>query len=220
MKKIKKYVQFMACIVLFTLLVGMNLYGLVNCNGAGQGYEGPGRSLTTENSAIDGYIIDAAGFYFAAKSDIEGFLRSIELQDSQGLDYKGLNILLARAMANMKAAIAAYEALIREAENTPYNDDVQVKLKTFDYVGFMSFFRLNPFIFEEAAICLKKGDITGVFKKNHSRLVHILELLQVIYGQTSLDKLPGLSIIWQLNEECCEASMFGSYVVRIFTAIR
>jgi len=220
MKKIKKYVLLMVCFGLFTLLVGMNLYGLVNCNGAGQGYEGPGRSLTTENSAIDGYIIDAAGFYFAVKSDIEGFLKSIELQDSQGLDYKGLNIVLDRAIANMKAAIVTYETLIREAENTPYNENVQAILKTFDYGAFMAFYRLNPFVFEDAAICLKKGDITGVFKKCHAHLVHILELLQVIYSQTSLNKLPGLHIIWQLNETCCEASMFGSYVARIFAAIR
>lgn len=197
----------------------MNMSAYVNCNGAGGGYEPPGRSLTITNSTIDSYIIESAGFYFAAKLDVEAFLRSIELQDSQGIDYKGLNIVLNRAIANMKAAIAAYETLIREAENTPYNEAVQLKLKTFDYVGFMSFYRLNPIVFEDAAVCLKKGDITGVFKKNHARLVHILELLQVIYNQTSLNKLPGLSIIWQLNEECCEASLFGSYVARVFNAL-
>jgi hypothetical protein len=220
MKKFKKYVLVMAIINLFTLLVDMNMYALVNCNGAGQGYEGPGRSLTSENSTIDGYLIEGAGLYFAAKLDIEAFLRSIELQDSQGLDYKGLNIVLDRAIANLKTAIAAYETLIREAEITPYNENVQAKLKTFDYSAFMSFYRLNPFVFEDAAICLKKGDITCIFKKNHARFVHILESLRAISGQTVLNNLPGLPLIWQLNETCSEASMFGSYVARIFAAIR
>ncbi len=219
MKKLKKYVLFMMCIGLFTLLVKMNMYAVIDCNGAGQGYEGPGRSLTIENNTIAGYIIEGAGFYLAAKSDVETFLRLIELKDSQGSDYKALNVVVDRAITNMKTAIDMYEKLISEAENTPYNEDVQAKLKAFDYWAFFNLYRLNPYVFYEVANLLNKGDITGIFKKNHNKLVHILELLQAISSQTSLNKLPGLSIIWQLNEACCEASMFGSYVARIFAAI-
>lgn len=220
MKKFKNYVLVMVCIVLFTIVTPTKIYSLIDCNGSGQGYEGTGKGLTNENNTIANYITRGAGYYLAAKSDIETILKLIELQNIKGLDYKGLNVVIESALTNIKSAMDSYKKVIAEAETIPYNEDVQAKLKSFDYCSFMAINRLNPYIFEEVSNFLQKGDITGVFKKSHANIVHIFDLLQVISNQASLNKLPDVSIFWQLNESLCESSMFGSYVARVFASLR
>lgn len=217
MTKIKKQISFNCAIVLLSIVFNFKLYSLVCFNGAGSGYEGVGKSITT--NSIEVYIIDGAGFYLAAKTDIDKLLRSIELQDSQGLDFKVLNVVVDSAIANMKAAFGIYETLILEASNTPYNVEVQFRLKTFDYTSFMLSNGLNKSTFNAVSGFLKYGDITGCFKRTQSDMKNILAMLQIIKESTTLNRLPDISIIWRLNESCSELSLFGSYVARVFSAI-
>ncbi|MCX6579803.1 MAG: hypothetical protein NT166_06425 [Candidatus Aminicenantes bacterium] len=217
MKKIKTQVYLKWVIALIFLVVNFNLYSYICLNGGGRGYVDGGDSIA--NNTIEAYIIDGAGFYLAAKADIETLLNLIELKDSQGLGYKGLNVVEDNAVAKLKNAIAMYEKLIKEAESTPYNEDVQAKLKAIDYEIFMLSNGLNKVVFDAVSGFLKDGDITGCFKKIQADMKNILGMLQTINGETTLNRLPDLSIIWRLNETCCETSLFGSYVARVFNAL-
>jgi len=218
MKKIKNQKWLKWAIALILLIVNFNLFSLIWCNGGGRGYEGIGNSLA--GISIESYIVDGAGFYLAAKLDIEEILRMIELKDIQGLDYKNLNAVVDNAIANMKTAIGTYESLIQEASNTPYNEEIQKKLKTFDYTSFMLSNGLNKSTFGTVSGFLKNGDITGCFKKTYADMKNILAMLQIIKGATALNRLPDLSVTWRLNESCCEISLFGSYFARVFSAIQ
>jgi len=218
MKKIKNQKFFKWAIVLILLIVNFKLYSYICLNGGGRGYDPVGESITSINT-IESYIIDGSSSYLAAKLDVETFLRLIEMKDIQGLEYKELNAVVDRAIANMKTAVGIYEVLIQEATNTPYNVDVQTRLKTFDYTAFMFSNGLNKIVFGTVSGFLKYGDITGCFKRTQSDMKNILAMLQTIKGATALNRLPDLSIIWRLNESCCEVSLFGSYVARVFDAL-
>ncbi|MDQ1352191.1 MAG: hypothetical protein QG657_2497, partial [Acidobacteriota bacterium] len=146
--------------------------------------------------------------------------RFIEMKDIQGLEFNELNAVVDSAIANMKSAIGAYELLIREAVNTPYNVEVQTRLKSFDYAGFMLANGLNKSTFGAVSGFLKNGDITGCFEKTYADIKNIQALLQTIKGATALNRLPDISIFWRLNETCGETSLFGSYVARVFSAIQ
>jgi hypothetical protein len=218
MKKIKNQKCLMGAIALILFVFNINLYSLICSNGSGRGYEGVGNSVT--GSSIESYIVDGAGFYLNAKLDIETILRLIELKDIQGLDYKILNMVVDSAISDIKTAIGTYDVLIQEASNTPYDEEIQKKLITFDYSSFMLLNGLNKTTFSAVSGFLKYGDITGSFKKTHLDMKNILAMLQTIKGATALNRLPDLSIIWRLNESCCEVSLFGSYVARVFSAIQ
>jgi len=220
MKKITNQMCLMWAMVFILIVANINLYSYVWLNGGGRGYVPPGGDSITTSNTIETYIINGANSYLAAKLDIETFLRLIEMKDIQGLEYKELNALLDNAITDMKTTISIYEALIQTASNTPYDEEVQTRLKTFDYTSFMLSNGLNKSIFGTVSGFLKNGDITGCFKKTYADMKNILAILQIIKGATTLDKLPELAIFWRLNETCCETSLFGSYFARVFSAIQ
>lgn len=205
------------CIVLFQ----MNAYSFINFNGAGNGYENPLKGTVLMNNTIENYIAESAGYYLNAGSNIHTLLYMVEMQDVRtgGLDFAAVNKAVDNAVVYMNRTRETFEKLIREAEKTPYNETVQVRLKAFDYDSFAETNYLNKTIFAAAKNFLKIGDITGTFKKAHSEFTGILKLLQTIKVDTKQGHLPGVDIFWQLNEKFSTESLFGSYVARIFTEI-
>jgi len=51
------------------------------------------------------------------------------------------------ALANIQSTIGTYEALIKQAESTPYNNSVISKLAAFDYAGYAKTYGLNTLTF-------------------------------------------------------------------------
>ncbi|MCX6579804.1 MAG: hypothetical protein NT166_06430 [Candidatus Aminicenantes bacterium] len=219
MKNIKKYVLFIVYIGLLILLMDVNAYSYIKSNGAGRGYEGSGDSVESINVSIEPLIIQGAGYYFAASSNIATLLKLVELRDVQGLDFNVLNNEIDNAIGNMKNAIQTYENLVKEAEVTPYNETVQTKLKNFKYEAYMISNGLNKDVFDEVKNFLSIGDITGSLKKTHKDFKIIFELLLTIKSESSLTRVADLSIFWRLKEKCSESDLFGGYVSRIFSAI-
>lgn len=216
---INRWLKIILCGAVIVLL-NMNGYCLINFNGAGDGYEGPGKSLVGTNNTIESYIIEGADYYLRAGSDIQALLAMVELQDSRGLDFAAANKLIDSAIANMKNVVAAYDKLIREAELTPYNETVQTALKTFNYDALVYSYGLNRLIFADVKYFLKNGDITGMFKKAHSDFSHILKLLQIARGEMAFYRQPGADVYREINERYSTASLFGSYAARVFSAIK
>jgi len=79
--------------------------------------------------------------------------------------------------------------------------------------------RLNNDIFQQVEGYLESGRITGVFKHTHENLLNIKGLLESIKSHASVNRLPNVNTMWQLNEQCLETSYFGSYVARVFHGI-
>jgi hypothetical protein len=213
---------------LLTLLLGTailmvfnwNLLSIIHLNGSGGGYGDPptdGKSIVVNE--IEGYVIEGAGYYMEAKSSIEAILNRVEYMDVKGIDYSELSLLVDNALVKIQSAAATYEQLIAIAEKTPYNQVVIDQLKAFDYDRFMELNNLTPIIFKEAARYLSGGDITGIYKHTYQAVKAIETLLLTVKESVLLRILPGIPVFWQLNEQCCRTSLFGSYCARVFNMV-
>ena len=92
----------------FIILLQMNAYSYINFNGAGNGYEPPGRSAVPTTNTLEYYIVESAGYYLAAGSDIQALLYMVELQDSRGLDFAAVN----KSVDNAGIILAIWSSLI------------------------------------------------------------------------------------------------------------
>jgi hypothetical protein len=173
------------------------------CNGSTGGYnEDPQPPGIQGNIPMEMLLIDGAGYFIKARSNVQAFLYMFEL------------------LIDIINAGLAFEELIKVAEATPYNLDVIEKLNRFDYDTYLNEHGLNPFIFGTVRDYLEKGDITGTFKYLYQRLKEIRQMLLIIRESTTGNLLPVLPICWKLNERYAETALFGSYIARIFKEIK
>ncbi len=207
-----------------TLLINMNVYSAIACNGSGRGgYDGGGdsggRRASSANNLIEDYIIQASGYYLSANSNVQKLLELVELKDMQDLDFHELEIVVDNAISKMTSAEMTYENLIMLAEVTPYNETTQVKLKEFGYDFFINENKLIESVFETVKGYLKVGDITGCYIWIHSKFKDIKGMLISIKSEISQGRLPEISIFRRLDNIICETSLFGSYLASVFSAL-
>jgi hypothetical protein len=103
---------------------------------------------------------------------------------------------------------------------TPYNEAVLALLKGFDYDAYMMENGLNKVLFDIVCQHLQSGDITGIFKITRTNYTKIIQLLEAVKKEVYNNKMPGLSIFRQLNENVDNTSTIGSYTARVFSAIQ
>ena len=216
--------------LVLTLLVGVVVlamiptsgYSRLVTNGSSGGYDdGSGSSGTASRvqsveSALEMYIIEGAGYYLNAYSDILAFLNRVEESDIRGMNFSEAQQILDRAIANMNGATRAYYYLIRRAEVTPYKDTVIAKLVNFDYAGFRDKWQLNGVLFAKVESYLGRGDITGVYKYIYTEFSEINRILYAVKTDLALGKIPEMAGLWRLNEKCSQTMLFGQYVSRLF----
>lgn len=202
-----------------------NSFGCVWHNGAGSGYDDGGdgedgvSGTTAINNPIEYYITLGAGYYLNATSDFRKFLKMVEMQDIEGLDFFALQKESGSSLVNMENAAFIYMILVRQAENTPYNEAVITRLKDFDYQSFMLENNLNPVVFAEVKGCLQMGDITGLLKKVHNELKEMAAMLKSVNDELTSNRVPQLPLLWNINETFSHASLFGSYTARMFSEV-
>jgi len=209
-------------LLLFLVMLNLNIFPRVCSNGAGTGYGDGGNTGVIQEvgeKTIEMYIVEGSGYYLGAVANINNILQFYEGQEINGIDFYHFNRLLDQALINMDKAIITYDTLIRRAETMPYNKVVLEKLAGFDYNTFMIEKFLNKEIFQQVEGYLKVGYITGIFKHTYENFLNIKGLLVSIKSLASVNRLPNLDTIWQLNEKCLETSYFGSYVARVFNEI-
>ena len=221
MKKNKTQFIFKASILILAIfLLNIKTFSRISANGAGGGYDDPdGKSnlvSTKENSIIENYIEKGGGYFLNAYSDILSISNRIEMANIQGLVYEELKSILNSAIENIRNAKATYYLLIKKAQDTPYDPVVNLKLRSFDYQEFMTEYSLNSDIFYEVEGYLKIGNITGTFIRIYNSFINIEKLLLSIKSEISLDKMPTLSKIWEINQESSSTLIFGQYIARIF----
>ncbi len=204
--------------ILIVFLVTINVSPRVWNNGAGGGYEENEENGVSKESTIEDYLIAGGGYYLNSCRYINKFLYLYEMQNGNGIsiDYNEWEQVIDNALANMTHAVETYDRLIKKAEVTPYNETVIAWLMAFDYTGYMNDNGLNSVVFQCLAEFLKRGDITGLFKFIYSGLTDITEMLGSIKEDVSMNKLPEISIVHELNESCATLSLLGSYTSRVF----
>ena len=200
-------------------MINIISYARIYHNGSSSGYD-ESEGERDNGNTIERYIVEGAGYYLNANSDIHKILKMVELQDIQGIDFTAVNDLLDNAIFSIKNAKETYENLIKKAESTSYNEYVISLLADFDYSNFLIEHGLNSVVFEEVKGYLKKGDITGIFISTHRTFIDILGILNYIESEISQNKLPEITIFWSLNETLSKTSIFGSYVARVFDALQ
>jgi hypothetical protein len=223
--KQKKMIVKSLLVTIVTAFLCLNVYSYIDHNGAGGGYgiageSSGGSSICSLNNDIEYFIMLGAGHYLDAKTDIQQLLKSVEWQDIRGVNYYDMRVLVDSALYHMKNAGYINEILIRTAESTPYNEEVQALLKGFDYDTYMLDNGLNKGLFDIVRQHLKSGDITGIFKRTHTNYLKIIQLLEAVKKDVYNNKMPGLSIFWLLNETLDNTSTIGSYTARIFAEIQ
>lgn len=229
---LKAMVGVLICLFLMTVSSSARLV----YNGAGGGYCDPatdpdcnGTTSTSSGSAaiiisntssmIECYIEEGAGYFLNAFSNILALSNRVEVSNISGIDYNELQSIVETGLTNVQNAKSTYYLLIMTAESTPYNPTVISKLKDFDYREYLIKNSLNSAVFEEVEAYLKKGDITGTFKRLYSSLSIMEGLLLSIKDKTGCRRMPDISKLWQLNETASNNLIFGGYVARVFAEL-
>ena len=223
-KSTKKFILKSLIFFMAIFLLNNQIYSYVLANGSGQGYEDPGDGKsnfgsTKDNSIIDTYIEKGGGYFLNSFSSILSFSNRIEMKNIEGFDFEEIQMILDSAINNMISAKSTYYILIQIAQDTPYDPEAISKLRSFDYQSFMNNYSLNSEIFKEVEWYLKNGNITGNFIRIYNSFIKIEGLLLSIKDELSLNKMPSLSTIWDVNEEATRTLVFGQYITRIFNAI-
>jgi len=222
--KRKKFIIFQTLIGLIVFMItAVVAFPYIFGNGSGTGYcEGCKEStaVTGASTTIESYVVTGATYFLNYNKDMMAYSSMVEQSDAAGLDYYECVQTLNSAITNIQGTISTYEALIKQAENTPYNNSVISKLAAFDYAGYLKANGLNSVIFSKVEGYLKRGDITGVFKYNLVQFKAIRDLLNKLKYSNDTSTIPDIPNIWKVNESTSETLVFGQYVARIFSAIK
>lgn len=207
------------CLLLGCMLffLSMNIFPLIVANRLSLAYEEQGTNRVSLNESLEGLIIDGGGFYMEATGYINQILKIAELQNTNGIDYGALELALADSLTNLQKAKIAYERLISEASNTPYNNMVLTALKSFPYDNFRLSEGVNAIIFDKLELLLKEGDITGILKNIYHDFISLEVLLLNLRNELLTRKSLNSITVMELNELTSNLSLFGSYVARIFS---
>lgn len=223
--KYQSYLKIFAYVVI-TLMCNVYIFAYIFGNGSGKGYcDGdPQPGCPPEKSFNPGYSIEAyveqgGGYFLNAYSGFLALLNRVEMSNQQGIDYDEMKKLAGQALQNLENAGAVYAVLIELAENTPYNPEVNAKLKAFDFHDFMVKNGLNPIIFNKVAGCLSTGDITGIFKHISEEMAAIHTLLAVIHNDTASNRLPGIRALREANRAFSDTLIFGQQTAQVFDAL-
>ena len=75
-------------------------------------------------------------------------------------------------------------------------------------------------IFSEVKGFLVIGDVRGVYSHTSDYLDSLKNSLETIKGELKAGQIPDNAHMWNLNQDCAKAHMFGQYVSRVFYAIK
>lgn len=215
--KIKNNLFFKTLIILlFILVIAIQAFPIIFANGSGGGYQTGEENLNGAANEIEALVIRGAGEYLQSYATTLMFFNQLEIQPLKGIDYASCRGILAGSISNLEQAMETYRLLIQRADSTPYNAAVLLRLRDFDYKGFMERNGFNGVIIEKARRHLMRGDITGFYKMIYTRMNRIKSLLQEINRDVCQNKMPPVITLWQLNRIYSNTLMAGQFVAKVF----
>lgn len=164
-------------------------------------------------------IIKGAEYFFKAQADINILSEKVELSDLYSVDYYSMLKTVNIAMDNMNMAQYYYQELQYIANGTLYNPTVIDKLVTFDYDSFQEQNNLIKDIFSEVKGYLKNGSVRGIYSHTSSYFDTLTNTLETIKRELHSGEVPSNIHMWNLNQTCARAHMFGQYAAMIFYAL-
>lgn len=188
------------------------IYGNESDKGFGGG-SGGGKSPTP---IIRTYVIQGAGYFLNAHSDIVLFLDKTEWAELDGIDYAELQGIITNAIQHMQQANDTYFNLTQTADITPYNMEVIDQLTLFDYAAFQREKGLNSIIFADVEAYLSKGDIRGVYHRFLSVSENLLVQLNALKADIDARRFPQAQDLWNLNQYITKSLLFGQYTTQVF----
>ncbi len=178
-----------------------------------------GEGVRIAGPSIGELIIDGAGYFLKSHSQVLMLLNKVELSELHGMDYQGMQALVKDALENMEKAGETYQSLIAAARQTLYNPAVIAKLLEFDYETFRETNGLNRDIFARVKKYLDKGDVTGLYVLLAADMASIIRQLQAVKTNLEAGTLPGLSLLWRLNQTYSESLLTGQYTAEVFKSL-
>lgn len=212
-------------ILIVMLLFTVGIYGTICANYSPCAYQGecPDASNQSIVQGIGGHInylvVKGASFFLESHSDFQLFLNKVELSEINGVNYDELNGIIDDAIAKMDSAQYTYYVLKVVAAETPYNQSVIERLKSFDYDEFFYGRDLNPVVFNKVKEYLYNGDITGAYCEMLSNKSLLLEKLLFVKSFVAKGSIPPISELWSLNQLYSNSLLFGQYIAMIFSSV-
>lgn len=207
--------------VLMTALFTGQLLAFVYANhscGAYDGCEQP-EGARAAGPSMGVLIMDGAGYFLRSHSHMLMLLNKVELSELYGPDYPVMQTPVKDALENMQKAGETYKSLIAAAKETPYNPEVITKLMMFDYENFRETNGLNKDIFYRVKKYLVKGDVTGLYVLLKADMDDIIHGLQAVKAILDAGTLPGISLLWRLNQTYSESLLTGQYIAEVFKSL-
>lgn len=176
--------------------------------------------LPSDENLMGMYLVEGAGYILDAHSGVMDFMNHFEMAELKGADYTGMGEILRRVIDNLENARNIYIIVNFTAENTPYNDVVIDRLKTFDYDAFRERNRLYPVVFDRLKGFLSNGDVRGVFAEVLKDIDGLLNRVYALKDTTDTAKLPGVQDIWGINQAFSESLFFGQYFSQVLYEVK
>ncbi len=186
----------------------------------GDGTSSTGKATVACSSTIRELIIKGAEYFFKAHADINVLSEKVEISDLEGVDFLTLRWAVNSALQNMNTAKNYYQELEIKANNTPYNQVVINKLLAFDYDLFQEEHGLLKDVFSEVKSYLINGDVRGVYSRTSAYFDTLINILEAVKKELDAGKVPSNNHMWNLNQVCAKAHMFGQYLARVFDVIK
>jgi hypothetical protein len=207
------------------LLFSVGVYGTICANYSPCAYQGECPNASTQSivQSSGGYInylvVKGASYFLYSHSKFQMFLNKVELSEIYGINYDELNGIIDEAISKMDSAQYTYYVLKVVAAETPYNQSVIERLKSFDYDGFFYGRDLNPVVFNKVKEYLYNGDITGAYCEMFSNKSILLDKLIFVKRFISKGSIPPISELWSLNQVYSNSLLFGQYIAMIFSSV-
>ena len=165
-------------------------------------------------------IVNGAGYFLKANSDILLFSHKFELAELYHVDYAEFQEALDSAVINMENARDTYVNLNAAAKSTPYQEAFILKLMGYDYEELQTKRGFCAEIYTEIRHYLSGGDVRGYYISFQLKLEDLLNKLYMIKKHIDARTLPPVAYVWALNQKCSEAMMSGLYAAEVFFSIK
>jgi hypothetical protein len=178
-----------------------------------------GINSVNEAASIGSLVVDGAGYFLRAHSEVLLFLSNYELSELYGADYAEFREIVDRAIINMESARDTYVNLNAVAASTPYDEAFIQKLMCWDYEGLHNKKTSCSEVCTEVRHYLSAGDVRGYYVAFQLKLEDLLRQLYKIKEYVDRGTLPPVANAWTLNRACSKTAMFGQHGAEVFFGI-
>jgi hypothetical protein len=178
----------------------------------------PGGESRT-GASIGQLVVQGGGYFLASNNEMFKFLNRIEMSGLNGTDYRELQEIIGLAISNLESARDIYKNIISVAKETPYDPLVILRLKRFDYQGYLEEHDLNGEVFFKVKNYLISGNVTGAYVQIKTDMEVILEQLYKIQTTVDANEFPDISLLWRVNQNYNLLSLFGLYFSEVFMTL-